>query len=102
QENIKTVRDNEKRLAMLHSVTTAINQFSNLDSILNTAADKVLEALSVDGVLIYLINDVKNELELKQYRGISGEFSKKIGHLQNEDCLKELLASPEYTKNNPD
>ncbi|MGP8080673.1 MAG: PAS domain S-box protein [Dehalococcoidales bacterium] len=102
QDNIKTVRDNEKRLAVLHSVTEAINQFSNLDSILNTAADKVLEALSVDGVLIYLINDAKNELELKQYRGVSEEFSKKINHLQTEDRLKELLTHPENPENNPD
>ena len=57
QEHIKTVRENEKRMAVLHSVTTAINQFSNLDSILSTAADKVMEAVDVDGVLIYLIND---------------------------------------------
>ena len=52
QEYIKTVRENEKRLAVLHSVTTAINQFSNLDRILSTAADKVMEAVRIDGVLI--------------------------------------------------
>jgi two-component system, NarL family, sensor histidine kinase DegS len=99
QENIKTVRDNEKRLAVLHSVTAAINQFSNLDSILNTAADKVMEALGVDGVLIYLINDIKNELQLKQYRGISEEFSNKINHLKTEDSLKEFLTLPENPQN---
>jgi len=33
QDHIKTVRENEKRIAVLHSVTTAINQFNNLDSI---------------------------------------------------------------------
>ena len=99
QENIKTVRDNEKSLAVLHSVTAAINQFSNLDSILNTAADKVLEAIGVDGVLIYLINDIKNELQLKQYRGISEEFSNKINHLKTEDSLKEFLTLPENPEN---
>jgi PAS domain S-box-containing protein len=102
QENIKTVKDNEKRLAVLHSVTAAINQFSNLDSILNTAADKVLEALGVDGVLIYLINEAKNELQLKQYRGISEEFSNKINHLKTEDNLKEFLTPPENPENNQD
>jgi len=102
QENIKTVRDNEKRLAVLHSVTAAINQFSNLDNILNTAADKVLEALGVDGVLIYLINDVKDELQLKQYRGISEEFSNKIIHFKTEDKLKEFFTHPENPENNQD
>ena len=85
QEHIKTVRENEKRIAVLHSVTTAINQFSNLDSILSTAVDKVMEAVDVDGVLIYLINDTTKELELKQYRGISEEFSHEVDHLKVED-----------------
>ena len=88
QEHIKTVRENEKRLAVLHSVTNAINQFTNLDSILSTAADKVMEAVNIDGVLIYLIDDDKKELELKQYRGISEEFSHQIDHLQVEEFLK--------------
>ena len=102
QEYIKTVRENEKRLAVLHSVTTAINQFSNLDSILSTAADKVMEAVSIDGVLIYLIDDDKNELELKQYRGISEEFSHQIDHLQAEEFLKGSMTISGQTKKGND
>jgi two-component system, NarL family, sensor histidine kinase DegS len=85
QEHIKTVRENEKRLAVLHSVTAAINQFSSLDSILNTAADKVMEAVNIDGVLIYLIDEEKEELELKQYRGISASFAQQVSRLKVED-----------------
>jgi PAS domain S-box-containing protein len=87
QEHIKTVKENEKRLAVLHSVTNAINQFTSLDSILSTAADKVIEAVNIDGVLIYLIDDDKKELELKQYRGISEEFSYQVNHLPVDDFL---------------
>lgn len=81
QEHIKAVRQNEKRLAVLHSVTAAINQFGNLDSILATAVEKVKEAVDVDGVLIYLIN-AKNELVLRQYSGIPAEFAQQIDHLK--------------------
>ena len=102
QEHIKTVRENEKRLAVLRSVTAAINKFSNLDSILSTAADKVMEAVNIDGVLIYLINDAKNELELKQYRGISEEFSHKFDHLKAEDGFNSFLALTEQSKNDTD
>ena len=100
QENIRTVRENEKRLEVLHSVTAAINKFNNLDSILSTAADKVMEAVNIDGVLIYLINDVKRELELKQHRGISEEVFRKIKHVKNEDDLNEFVASPENITSN--
>jgi PAS domain S-box-containing protein len=95
QENIRTVRENEKRLEVLHSVTAAINKSNNLDSILSTAAGKVMEAVNIDGVLIYLINDVKRELELKQHRGISEEFFRKIEHVKNEDDLNKILSLPE-------
>ena len=87
-EHIKTVKENEQRLAVLHSVTNAINQFTNLDSILSTAADKVMEAVNISGVLIYLIDEEKKELELKQYRGVSKEFSQQVEHLPIEDFLK--------------
>jgi PAS domain S-box-containing protein len=81
QAHINTVRANEKRLEVLHSVATAINQFSRLDDILNKALDMIMEAVEVDGVMVYLINDVKNELQLHQYRGISEEFARGIDHL---------------------
>ena len=75
-------------MAVLHSVTNAINQFTNLDSILSTAADKVIEAVNIDGVLIYLIDGDNKELELKQYRGISIEFAHQIDRLTAEEFLK--------------
>ena len=98
EEHIKTVRENEKRLAVLHSVTNAINQFTNLDDILSTAADKVMEAVNASGVLIYLIDDNKREVELKQYRGISEEFSHQIDHFRVEDFLKGSMAIPGQTE----
>ena len=98
EEHIKTVRDNEKRLSVLHSVTNAINQFTNLDNILSTAADKVMEAVNASGVLIYLIDEEKQELELKQYRGISEEFSLLVNRLPVEDFLKGSIAISAQTK----
>ena len=61
------------RLAILLSVTAAISRENNLDRILSLAADHIIEADGIDGVLIYLKSQVKNEIELKQYRGISPE-----------------------------
>ena len=102
QEHIKTVRENEKRLTVLHSVTNAINQFTNLDSILSTAADKVMEAVNISGVLIYLINEEKKELELKQFRGVSKEFSHQVYHLRVEEFLKGSITISGQTKQDND
>jgi PAS domain S-box-containing protein len=98
QEHIKTVRENEKRLEVLHSVTTAINRFSNIDSILSTAADKVIEAVNIDGILIYLQDNDKKQFELKQYRGISEATSHQVGHVPIEPIEKSDDASLKLTE----
>jgi len=68
QSYIQTIRENEKRLSVLHSITTAINELTSLDEILSTAVDKIKEAIDVDGVLIFLLEEQVQELELKAYR----------------------------------
>jgi PAS domain S-box-containing protein len=82
ESHIETIRENEKRLSVLHSITTAINEFGNLADILNTAAEKILEAVDANGVLIYLINRSTRVLELKQYSGVSQEFASGVDRLE--------------------
>jgi PAS domain S-box-containing protein len=82
ESHIETIRENEKRLSVLHSITTAINEFGNLADILNTAAEKILEAVDANGVLIYLINRSTHVLELKQYSGVSKEFASGVDRLE--------------------
>ncbi|MBN1643775.1 MAG: PAS domain S-box protein [Dehalococcoidales bacterium] len=82
REHIKTVRESEKRISLLRSVTAAINQFSSLDDILATAVAKVKESVEIDGVLIYLLNNVKNQLELRQYSGVSEEFADDVKYVK--------------------
>ncbi|MDO9333137.1 MAG: PAS domain S-box protein [Dehalococcoidales bacterium] len=82
ESHIETIRENEKRLSVLHSITTAINEFGSLAEILNIAAEKILEVVAADGVLIYLINRSTRVLELKQFRGVSQEFASGVDRLE--------------------
>ncbi len=82
ESHIETIRENEKRLSVLHSITTAINEFGSLAEILNIAAEKILEVVAADGVLIYLINRSTRMLELKQFRGVSQEFASGVDRLE--------------------
>ncbi len=88
------------RLAILRSVTAAISRENNLDRILSLAADNIIEADGIDGVLIYLKIQVKNEIELKQYRGISPETAQQFNRIQTEDRLQEYFASRAQYKDN--
>ena len=82
QSYIRTIRENEKRLSVLHSVTTAINQSGSLDEVLETVVDKVREAVNADGLLIYLLEEDRGELVLKAHRGISERFACEVGRLK--------------------
>jgi PAS domain S-box-containing protein len=82
QSYIQTIRENEKRLSVLHSITTAINQLSSLDEIINTAADKIIEAVDVDGLLVFLLEEDSGELVVKAYRGVSDDFARQVNKLK--------------------
>jgi two-component system sensor histidine kinase DegS len=77
QSHIEIIRENEKRLSVLHSINTTINELANLNDILNIIPGKIMEGVNVDGVLIFLINKSTDMLELKQYRGVSDELIRK-------------------------
>ena len=89
-----------KRIAILRSITAAISRENNLDCILSTVADNVMEAVAANGVLIYLKNQTSNEIELKQYRGISPEAAGQFNRLQTEDRLQEYFNRQAQYKDN--
>ena len=82
QSYIQTIRQNEKRLSVLHSVTTAVNQSTSLAEVLETAVDRVREAVNADGLIIFLLEEEKNELVLKAHRGISDRFASQVNRLK--------------------
>jgi PAS domain S-box-containing protein len=91
---------------VLHSLAAAINRFSNLTDILNTAVDVVMETVNPDGVLMYVLNRNAGILELREHRGVSAEFARSVEKLSISKDLKTSGAatgSPggmEYTSNN--
>lgn len=90
--HIQNIRENERRLALLHSITTAVNQLTTLEEILDTAAEKIREMEGIEGVLIYLVNERTRELELKAYRGISGESARQLSGLKVGEGLNGWVA----------
>jgi len=78
---VQTIKESEKRLSVLHSVSTIINQSVTLGEIFSTVADKIGEAINVEVVLIFLINERTGELDVNLYRGVSEEFAQQVDHL---------------------
>ncbi|HEY91660.1 MAG TPA: PAS domain S-box protein [Dehalococcoidia bacterium] len=82
QSYIQTIRQNEKRLSVLHSVTTAVNQSTSLAEVLETAVDRVREAVNADGLIIFLLEEETNELVIKAHQGISDRFASQVNRLK--------------------
>jgi PAS domain S-box-containing protein len=82
QSYIQTIQENEKRLSVLYSITTAINQLVSLDEIINTAADKVMEVVDIDGLLVFLLDEEANELVVRAHRGVSDDFARQVDRLK--------------------
>jgi signal transduction histidine kinase len=75
-EKANLFRESEKRaqqLSVLNTIGDAVNQSLNLDKVLNTAIDKLTEALSFDASWIYMLAPSGEGLDLKAYKGIDAE-----------------------------
>ena len=82
QSYIRIIRENERRISALHTISTAVNQSLVLEEVLDVAADKIKEVMDIDVVLIYFLNEETGKLELRAYRGISDEVASKIDGLK--------------------
>jgi len=75
QSYVHTVESSEKWLAVLNAISSSVCQSLELQEVLNTAAEKVMEVMNVDVALIYLLDERSQELVLKVYLGVLEEFA---------------------------
>ncbi len=62
------------RLNILNAISKSVSSSLNLDEILNSAIDKILEVLESDSVRIYLLDQKRKVLKLVAHKGISAKL----------------------------
>jgi PAS domain S-box-containing protein len=82
QSSIQALRENERRISALHSISATVNQSLILEEVFDVAADKVKEVMDIDSVFIYFLDEESGQLELKAYRGVSEEFASEVTGLK--------------------
>jgi len=92
QSYIQSIRENERRLSVLHSVSSAVNQSLESQEVLDTAVDKIKEVMNIDAVLLFLLDEEAGRLELKVHRGVSQEFAAKVTGLKIGEGLNGRVA----------
>lgn len=95
-----------KRVEALHAISIAVNQTRDLDEMLRSVLEKVLEVMAMDGGHIHLFNQEMTELVLAAYRGIPEKHAVAVARIEVDRetrerwlkqagpvfCMRELLA----------
>lgn len=104
ESHMKLIQESEEGLSVLHTISTAVNRSLDLEEVANAAADKVMEVMDIDGVLLFVLEEGAEELELKGYRGVSEEFARGAGRLKLREGFNRWLAQtgePLFVEDSP-
>jgi two-component system sensor histidine kinase DegS len=89
---VQLLSENEKRLSALNEVSDAVSRSLELEDVLGAAVEKVTEVMDVDIVLVFLLDDEKQELKPTIYRGVSDGFIAELGTLKVGEGFNGLVA----------
>lgn len=92
QSYIHVIKEKERRLSALRTISTAVNRSLLLEEIADAAANEIMETMDVDIMLLYLLEEGAAELELKFYRGVSEEFARGVDRLRLGEGLNGWVA----------
>ncbi|MFC1910057.1 PAS domain S-box protein [Chloroflexota bacterium] len=79
---VEVTKASEKRLSALNHISRTISDSLELNQVLNSAMDSIIDVMQVDVVLIFLLDKKHDYLNLKTYRGISEDFAKDVDKLK--------------------
>ena len=77
EDALRQIEQLNIRLATLNAISKIISSSLNLDEMLSSTIDNILDVPEVDGVSIYLLNDGGKILNLAAHKGLSANFINK-------------------------
>jgi len=90
--SLRREREHRIRLAALNYISNVVSQSLELDQILNSSIDSIMEVMNVDAVLIFLIDGEAGELVLNAHRGVSDTFVSSVARLKVGGGLNVMVA----------
>ena len=74
RQHVAAIEKNERRLTALYAISGLLSQSLEIRHDLALVADKVMEVMDVDAILVFLLDNKGQELLLEVYKGVSDEF----------------------------
>lgn len=107
QSHIRLARSNEIRLAMLNAISSMLSHSLELNSLLRSAINTVMDVMEVEVVLIYSLDESSLELIPIAYEGVTDRFIQNVSNIKLGEGFNGLVASTgeplivEDTSNDP-
>ncbi len=84
EKRVAVMEKNEQRLAALNAISSLITQSLEIHDVLALAADKIMEVMDAEAIVVFLLDEETNELVLELYRGgsknlVTGETRITVG-----------------------
>ena len=100
-QSLRRERERRTQLAALNQTSSAISQSLELGQVLKSSIDSVIDVMSVDAALVFLLDEKTGELALAAHRGVSAEFVREVGRFKLGEDFNSRVAKtgePLYVK----
>lgn len=87
QSVFQITRRNEERLFALNEVSAILSQSLELDEILNAAADEIRRVMSLDIMLIFLLDRDNNNLKISTHLGVKEDLVSSLDELNVDESF---------------
>jgi PAS domain S-box-containing protein len=82
QATVAAVREDDRRLAALHQISSTVSRSLDLEQVLSSAIDNVVDVVQADIAWIFLLDEKSGELSLATHRGSSDELSRGVDRIK--------------------
>ena len=100
-QSLRRERERRTQLAALNQTSSVISQSLELGQVLKSSIDSVIDVMSVDAALVFLLDEKAGELALAAHRGVSAEFVREVGRFKLGEDFNSRVAKtgePLYVK----
>ena len=92
QSHIRLARSNEIRLAMLNAISNMLSYSLELNALLRSAIDAVMDVMEVEVVLIFSLDENPLVLRPVAYEGVSNKFIQEVSGMKLGEGFNGLVA----------
>ncbi len=90
---IATLEKNEQRLSSLTTISALITQSMEFRDVLTLTADKIVEIMDADAIMVFLLDEKTDELALELYKGISAKFATEVRRIKVGEGFNGTVAA---------